>query len=89
MEPSGNKTVYEQVVEVTYAYLGPAAKRFIDREVRAHLGKKPDELTKGDIAKLHDWSRLAIALITDDSNMVDDFSKNMLAIVGKSKNTRT
>lgn len=74
------KSTYEQVVEVTYDYLGPAARRFVDREVRAHLGKKPEELTKEDIVKLHDWSKLAIAFLTEDASTVDDFSNNLLAI---------
>lgn len=74
------KTVYEQVVEVTQQYLGPAAERFVNREVEAHLGKKPNQMTRDDVLKLHDWSKLAIALMTEDEKLVDDFSKNLLAI---------
>ncbi len=79
MSPAA-KTIYDQVVDVTYEYLGPAAERFVAREVEAHLGKKPEELTKEDVAKLLDWSRLAIALLTEDTKMVDDFSESLLAI---------
>jgi hypothetical protein len=81
---AASQTVYEQVVEVTAEYLGPAAERFVAREVEAHLGKKPKDLTRADVIKLHDWSKLAIALLTEDSKMVEEFSSNLLAIA-KSK----
>lgn len=79
------KTIYRQVVAVTYDYLGPAAQRFVDREIKAHLGKKPQDLTKADVVKLVDWSKLAFALLTEDAKMVDDYAKSLLAIA---KNNR-
>lgn len=83
MGRTAKHTVYDQVVEVTYDYLGPAAERFVAREVEAHLGKKPEDLTRSDIGKLHDWTKLAIALLTEDSKLVDEFSKNLMAIANK------
>lgn len=75
-----DKSVYQQVVEVAYEYLGPAAERFVSREIQAHLGKKPENLTKEDIVKCHDWCKLALALMTDDNTLVDEFSSRLLAI---------
>jgi hypothetical protein len=80
INPLAEKTVYEQVVDVTYEYLGPAAERFVARGIEAHLGKKPEELTKEDIEKLLDWSRLSLALLTEDAHIVDNFTQNMLSI---------
>lgn len=80
MKITSQKTIYDQVVDVTYEYLGPAAKRFVDREIEAHLGKKPKDITHDDIVKLHDWSKMAVAFLTDDSELIDDFSRNLLAI---------
>lgn len=78
-------SLYDEVVEITYDYLGPAAPRFIAREIEAHLAKKPEKLTKADIPVLLDWSKLALALLTDDSKMVDDFSKRLLVIAKQGK----
>jgi hypothetical protein len=86
MPANSRQSVYEEVVEITYDYLGPAAQRFIAREIQTHIGKEPEKLSKADIPVLHDWSRLAIALLTDDTKMVDDFSKRLLA-VAKQRNT--
>lgn len=80
MAPTMKKSVYEQVVDVTSEYLGPAAERFVRREVLAHLGKNPEKLTRSDVEKLHEWSRLAIALLTDDEKTVDEYSRNIRAI---------
>lgn len=85
MSEVSQKTIYRQVVAVTYDYLGPAAQRFVDREIKAHLGKKPQDLTKTDVVKLVDWSKLAFALLTEDAKMVDDYAKSLLAIA---KNNR-
>ena len=76
-------TLYEQVVDVTMEYLGPAAERFITRQIKTHIGKEPEDLTEDDLEKLVDWIKLAIALLTEDSKMVDDFSKSLLQLSKK------
>lgn len=83
MNPATHNRVYKEIVDVLYEYLGPAAERFLDREIEAHLHKKPEEITKSDIPKLHEWSRLAIALLAEDQKTVDDFSESLLAIAKK------
>jgi len=64
--------LYGDVVNITKDYLGPAAERFISRQIEFHLKKKPEELTKEDLPKLVEWVRVSIALLTEDSKMVDD-----------------
>lgn len=81
MTSSTSNDLYHKVVEVTYEYLGPAAERFVMREIEAHLKKSPEDLTKEDVAKLHDWSKLALALLTEDSSVVDAYSQSLLSIV--------
>jgi hypothetical protein len=74
------KSIFDQVVAVTYDYLGPAADRFVAREVEAHLNKNPEDLTKADIVVLIDWCKLAIALMTDNEKDVDEYSRRLQAI---------
>lgn len=66
-------TLYDEVVRITNIYLGPAADRFIARQVQSHLQKRPDRLTKDDLAKLTDWIQVAVALLTDDSEVVEEY----------------
>lgn len=65
--------IYKQVVTVTHAYLGPAAERFIARQVQNHLHKRPEELTRTDLSKLIDWIQIAVSLLTEDSDIVEDY----------------
>lgn len=73
-------SLYEQVVDITYDYLGPAARRFVAREIETHLKKEPEQLTTADIPILLDWSKLAIALLTDDKEMVGDYTRRILKL---------
>jgi hypothetical protein len=73
-------TLYSQVVSITTSYLGPAAERFIARQIQTHLNKQPDELTKQDLAKLVDWIKIAIALLTEDGKVVEEYSASLMAL---------
>lgn len=75
--------LYHQVVDITTSYLGPAADRFITRQIKTHLHKDPDELTPEDITKLVDWIKIAIALLTEDGKMVQDYTDSLLKLVEK------
>jgi len=66
-------SVYDQVVKITHIYLGPAADRFIARQVENHLHKSPNDLSQADLAELIDWIRAVVALLTDDEEIVSDY----------------
>ena len=65
---------YEAIVTIAKDYLGPAAERFVIRQISFHLNKKPEELTPGDIPKISQWIKVSLAMLTDDKKMVDDAS---------------
>jgi hypothetical protein len=67
------KTLYEQVVDTTHIYLGPAADRFISRQVQNHLKKQPEQLSQADLEKLIDWIQIAVSLLTEDSDIIEDY----------------
>jgi hypothetical protein len=69
--------LYDSVVDITEDYLGPAAQRFIDRQIESHLQKTPESLTSKDLEKLIDWSSLALAHLTDNANIIREFTDNM------------
>jgi len=72
--------LYDTIIEITEGYLGPAAQRFIDRQIRFHLGKKPEVITRADIEKLTEWVQVSLALLTDDKVVVEEFSRRMAEI---------
>jgi len=75
-----NTSLYRKVVGVTTLYLGPAAERFINRQIKNHLNKNPDDLNSGDLVKLVDWLKIAIALLTEDSKVVQDYTNSLLKL---------
>jgi hypothetical protein len=68
-----NSTVYDKVVRITQSYLGPAANRFIARQVENHLHKTPHDLSPADLLSLIDWIRVAVSLLTEDSTTVEEY----------------
>ncbi len=65
--------LYDKVVDISRDYLGPAAERFIERQVVTHLKKEPAKLTRRDLIKLIDWIKLAFALLTNEPETVDEY----------------
>ena len=86
MTDSQNKTVYEQVVQVTHVYLGPAADRFIDRQVESHLQKSPKDLSCNDLNKLIDWIKVVVSLLTEDSEIIEEYIAELNKICKTSSN---
>jgi hypothetical protein len=70
-------SLYDDVVTITYDYLGPAADRFVIRQIRNHLGKDPGELRREDLRQLIDWIRLAMRLISNNAEVVDHYINDL------------
>jgi hypothetical protein len=83
------KNLYWNVIEVTSQYLGPAAERFIDRQVRNHLNKDPEKITKSDIAKLLDWIRTSVTLLTDNQVLIEEYIQQLESLSKSSRKTTT
>ena len=86
---SAGASLYIEVVKVTHIYLGPAADRFIARQVQNHLHKEPDELSEVDLLKLIDWVRVAVSLITEDGAIVEEYIDRLKRLATKETNHAT
>lgn len=69
--------LYDRVVRITHVYLGPAADRFISRQVQNHLHKEPEDLSAEDLLKLIDWIRVAVSLLTEDSDIIEEYTAQL------------
>lgn len=83
MMTTRDSRLYHQVVEVTEDYLGPAAQRFIDRQIMNHLHKSPAALTQRDLPLLIEWIHAAVVLITEDTNLINDFVSRLEGLTKK------
>ncbi len=79
MKTSNNisPSLYTKVVQVTHVYLGPAADRFIARQVEYHLNKSPEDMSRKDLLQLIDWIKVAVSLLTDDSEIVEEYAAQL------------
>ncbi len=69
-----------RVIDITQDYLGPAADRFIKRQVASHLNKKPEALSTADLAQLAEWIKVSLALLTEDEAILNNCKKRILAL---------
>ncbi len=69
--------LFEAVVDVTNEYFGIAAERFVTRQIHNHLHKSPEQLCKQDLATLIRWISLAVALLTDDEELIKKYVANL------------
>lgn len=76
-------SLYQEVVTVTEHYFGPAADRFIARQVHNHLNKNPEILRKEDLAGLTKWISLAMALLVDDEKLIKKYVSELEKLVDK------
>jgi hypothetical protein len=75
------ETLYDNIVKVIEYYLGPAAPRFVDRQITAHLEKPPQEITTEDLLQLTEWVRVSLALLTDDRDTIDECARKLTQLV--------
>jgi hypothetical protein len=73
--------LYQQVTDITEEYLGPAAERFLARQISFHLGKSPQELDNADLPKLIEWTKVTLGLLTEDREMIEDYAHKMGRLV--------
>jgi hypothetical protein len=71
---------YDVILNITKDYLGPAASRFVDRQINSHLRKSPSELQKGDIPMLAIRIRSGLMVLTRDENTVQEAYKRLAAV---------
>jgi hypothetical protein len=82
MATQKDTSLYDEVVRITHVYLGPAADRFIARQVESHLHKEPEDLSKADLASLIDWIRVVVSLLTEDNEIVEEYAAELQKLAG-------
>ena len=71
---------YNRIVEIASDYLGPAASRFVTRQISSYLHKTPEELEKKDIQMLAIRIRSGLVVLTKDKRTVDEAFQRIVAV---------
>jgi hypothetical protein len=72
---------YRKIVRVTEEFLGPAAERFVNRQIEFRLGKTPETLTRGDLPKLKETLVVALGLLAKDQAITDEATHKYDAVI--------
>lgn len=78
------KNIYQKVVYTSAEYLGPAAERFIRRQITTHLNIRPEDITAKDIKELTSWVKLTFAMLTENHELVEAFAQDLNTIATNS-----
>jgi hypothetical protein len=88
MMDTKSKNLYSRVVDITTVYLGPAADRFIARQIRNHLKKSPEALSADDLKELVAWLQIAMAFLTNDQELLGQYKHDLKALTDRKTNGR-
>lgn len=73
-------TLYDEAVEVSRNFLGPAGERFLRRQISTHLEIEPEDLRSEHLEELVSWVKLTFAVLTNDTQLVKDFAGQLLSL---------
>lgn len=77
---SQQTNLYDQAVQVSEEYLGPAGERFIRRQITTHLQIEPEDLQASHLPELAEWLHAAFAVLTSDVRYVSEYIEQILRI---------
>lgn len=69
----------DQVLSLTTAYLGPAAKQFLERQCSAHCGVAFSDIGPANIPELAKWINISAGLIIDKGK-AEELSNKVLSL---------
>ncbi len=72
-------TIEKDCLAVLSEELGPAAKPFLDRQCRNHLGKEATALEKSDVEELAKWCTAGIQAALG-AQVAENVKKGLLAL---------
>lgn len=72
--------LYQELITVLEAYLGPSAERFMRRHAESHLHKSLDQISCTEIAELTAWIKLSLGMLSHDDRVVTACEKDMLEL---------
>lgn len=81
--PASRRTPYQELVDASKHYLGPAGERFVRRQITTHLEKQPELIRREDVENIIKWIRPAFALITNNRQYLDEYMNKLYTIAQK------
>lgn len=77
---TSSEIYYNKILKITEDYLGPAADRFLNRQINTHLQKSPNEITKSDVHMVAVLIRSRLVVLTHNQRTVDEAFKRLKSL---------
>lgn len=71
--------LYDDVVNLAKTYMGPAAQKFVDRQIKGHLEVDKAQLDSSHLEELAKWCYTSGKLLMDEGK-AQDFSQKVKAL---------
>ena len=81
MPVKNNITLYDKLLIITKSSIGPSAEKLIDHQIGNHVHKPPEKLSRSDLLRLIDWILAAVSLMTEDSEVVEEYASRIMQLV--------
>lgn len=72
--------LYNQIVQITEDYIGPAARQFIDNHIQNHCAISPCNLNHKDMPELIEWIKISMSYLTNDTALVEEYVQKLTHI---------
>jgi hypothetical protein len=79
-EEATREDYYDKILSIIKDYLGPAADRFISRQIHLHIKKDPQDLQRSDIPMLAIRIRSGLLVLTRDETVVEEAFRRLVAL---------
>ncbi len=73
--------LYDNLLEVARPYLGPAAEKFVQRQITTHLCVSPKQLTGQNLEELSKWCLISGKLVMAEAK-AQEFSQKVKSLKG-------
>ena len=71
--------LYDDVIDLAKVYLGPAARKFVDRQIKGHLDMDGSQLVHEDLEELAKWCYTSSKILMNDMK-AREFSDRVKAL---------
>lgn len=71
--------LYDDVVNLAKTYMGPAAQKFVDRQIKGHLAVDKSQLERDHLDELARWCYTSGKLLMDEGK-AQEFSQKVKAL---------
>ena len=72
--------LYDDVVALSKNYLGPAAAKFVDRQINTHLKIELSQLRAENMEELAKWCFISGKLLMDNKAEAKEYSEKVKAL---------